>query len=377
LTYNQILVPFNNLSQGWIANSAEVEEAVIRVIRSGKFIQGPEHDNFELELSSYLGVQFVLGVANGTEALQLALLALGCDESSTIIVAPNAGGYGSICARQIGAKVIYCDVDPNTALITAELLEPILSEQIKAVVVTHLYGNIVEIERIVELCHDRGIFVVEDCAQALGGTFNGKRIGSFGDVAAISFYPTKNLGGAGDGGAVATSNKSIADKIRALRQYGWSEKYRIDLDKGINSRLDEVQAAILRIGLRNLDQINDVRRRIISEYKKCLHDSEIVLISSDSSNSAPHLAVLRLPIYINRELFRNMLRSKGIESAIHFPIVDMDQSGFSIFGSQSRAINAISLSGQIISIPCYAEMTPRQVSIVSEAISTENEDLSM
>jgi aminotransferase EvaB len=220
-----VTVVFNDLSRGWLANSEEAYEAVKRVIYSGHYIHGPEHQEFEIELAAYLEVENAIGVASGTDALYLSLKAVGCEPGSKIITAANAGGYTSVVAANIGCEIIYCDVDAQSLVITDVTLEPLLTKEIRAVVVTHLYGNIAPIDRILALCEPLGIKVIEDCAQAIGGRIGSQRVGTMGDVGAFSFYPTKNLGAAGDGGAVTTKSSHLASSVRKLRQYGWDGKY--------------------------------------------------------------------------------------------------------------------------------------------------------
>jgi len=221
-------IPVNDLRRSWVVDCPEVRGAVARVIESGWYVHGPEHAAFETELARFLGVRHVAGVASGTDALVLSMLAAGCGFGSEVVTAANAGGYASGAASEIGARVVYCDVDPETLLVTRQTLERAIGPSTNAVVVTHLYGNVVDVRSIVALCRPRGIAVIEDCAQAIGGwDSTGQRVGSLGDVAAFSFYPTKNLGAVGDGGAVATSDDTIDARVRSLRQYGWSTKYRV------------------------------------------------------------------------------------------------------------------------------------------------------
>jgi dTDP-4-amino-4,6-dideoxygalactose transaminase len=207
-------VPINDLRGNWLASDPEARDAVARVFQSGWYVKGPEHDAFEAELAAYLGLAHAVGLASGTDALVLSLLAVGCAMGSEVVTAANAGGYASIAAAIIGARVVYADVDPATLLMTPETVRAALGTETRAVVVTHLYGNVADAASIAAVCRARGVGVVEDCAQAIGGEFDGRRAGTFGDVAALSFYPTKNLGAAGDGGAIATDDPGIADRSR-------------------------------------------------------------------------------------------------------------------------------------------------------------------
>ncbi len=254
---------------------------------------GPEHDAFERELAQYLGAANTVGLANGTDALVLGLLAIGCDAGAEIVTVANAGAYSSVAAAIVGCRVVYADVDATTMLMTPRTLERAIGPQTRAVMITHLYGNVAEVVEIVEFCHARGVAVIEDCAQALGGIVNGRKVGTVGDIAAFSFYPTKNLGAAGDGGAIATNDPALADRVRSIRQYGWSSKYIVAQPGGRNSRLDEIQAAVLRIGLPLLDDINEARRTIVRQYAAAISGPSIRLVTGAGCETVAHLAVIR------------------------------------------------------------------------------------
>jgi aminotransferase EvaB len=363
-----VTVVFNDLSRGWLANSEEAYEAVKRVIYSGHYIHGPEHQEFEIELAAYLEVENAIGVASGTDALYLSLKAVGCEPGSKIITAANAGGYTSVVAANIGCEIIYCDVDAQSLVITDVTLEPLLTKEIRAVVVTHLYGNIAPIDRILALCKPLGIKVIEDCAQAIGGRIGSQRVGTMGDVGAFSFYPTKNLGAAGDGGAVVTKSSHLASSVRQLRQYGWDKKYSIEVHGGINSRLDEIQAAILRIGLRKVDSLNARRRQIVAEYRQAVLDTGIRVVTDAANDSAPHLAVIRVPAEIGQAEFQKELTKRGIQTAIHYPVLDCDQPGLPGGDTNHHIPESRAATAEILSLPCFPEMTSSEVNAVITAI---------
>lgn len=361
------MIPINDLSRG-IAKSEEVKEAIDRVLRSGFWIQGPEHQAFEKELAEFLNIDFALGVASGTDALEIALRAVGCRAGSKVITVANAGGYTSIAAASIGCDVIYCDVDPISLLIDPSALAPLLSPKIQAVVVTHLYGNVAPIKKIKEMCAKFGISVIEDCAQAIGGQEGAFRLGTIGDIGAFSFYPTKNLGGIGDGGALATKNPELAKRMSQLRQYGWGAKYDIQISGGKNSRLDEIQAAVLRIGLKQVDELNSRRRSIATVYFNALKNSRINLVTSTLQNSVAHLAVLLLPSREKREHFRDSLRLAGIQTDVHYPIFDFDQYGL-MGGKQNSCLpNTVNQGGRIVSIPLFPELTDNEVTKIANVL---------
>src|SRR4051812_1905474 len=218
-------VPLNDLRRGFLALEDELRPAVDAVLSSGWYVLGPEHDAFEREFAAAVGAEHCIGVGNGTDALELALLAVGCVPGDEVVTAANASMYTSTAALKAGLVPRFADVDPSSLLLTAETLEPALSPRTRAVVVTHLYGRLAEISPILDLCRAAGVAVIEDCAQAAGARSPEGAAGSLADVAAFSFFPTKNLGALGDGGAVVTNDPERAALVRSLRQYGWSAKY--------------------------------------------------------------------------------------------------------------------------------------------------------
>jgi aminotransferase EvaB len=362
------VIPINDLTRG-IANSEEVAQALSRVLRSGSWIHGPEHKAFEIELSEYLVADYVFGVASGTDALEIALRAVGCKRGSKVITVANAGGYTSVASASIGCEVIYCDVDPVKLVLDPECLAPLLSEDITAVVITHLFGNVAPVRAIKEMCDVYGIFVIEDCAQAIGATELGDRVGTIGHIGTFSFYPTKNLGAIGDGGALSTNDPEIAQRITQLRQYGWTSKYKIDIPGGINSRLDEIQAAVLRISLPKLDLINQRRREIVRCYSNAVQNSRLRLITSILPESAPHLAVLLLPEEISRDDFRKFMKVSGIGTDIHYPLLDNEQIGLNTDNSTSFIPISQSSVKRLVSIPLFPELNRAEVNQISRSLA--------
>ena len=290
------------------------------------------------------------------------------------ITAANAGGYASGAAAQIGAGVVYCDIDPGTLLATASTIEPVLGPLTTAVVVTHLYGNVAEVAPIVELCRPRGICVIEDCAQAIGGRDeSGRGVGTLGDVATLSFYPTKNLGGAGDGGAVVTNHDDIDVRVRRLRQYGWLAKYEIESPLGRNSRLDEMQAAILRVGLPRLARFNERRRCIVERYARACSDPSIRVVTGAGCETVGHLAVVQAD---NREALREHLDRHGIDSDVHYPVPDHLQRGLPSPVRPTLLSVAERSSNEITTLPCFPEMTEDEVGRVVAALAAFSEGAS-
>lgn len=361
------MIPVNDLSRTSM-DHRKTMETVDRVIRSGHWIHGQEHEAFEYELSSLIGARYAVGVANGTDALEIALRAVGCVPGSKVITVANAGGYASIAASIIGCEIYYCDIDPINLVMDPVSLLPLLSTNIDAVVVTHLFGNVAPISIIAEMCRPFGIRVIEDCAQAIGAMENGKHLGSIGDIGTFSFYPTKNLGAIGDAGALTTNNSEYAQNARQLRQYGWNHKYHIQLPGGRNSRLDELQAAILRCGLPGLKQNNVLRRQILERYEKATLDTKIRLVTSNDDDSAAHLAVLTLNSMQAREDFRDYLLARGIQSDVHYPKLDIDQPGLSLGRMNFDLPVSRKSIGSIVTLPLFPGLKDWEIEVVCQAI---------
>lgn len=362
------IIPFNDLNRGVIAIRPQLDEAIARVLSSGWFVLGPEHDALENELSSFMGVKHAINVGNGTDALELALAALGVSRGSVVITVANAGAYTSTAALLLGAEPVYCDVDPKTLLMSAETLEAtlaLLPEKPQAIVVTHLYGALAPIEELVTVAKKHGISIVEDCAQSLGSQVSGRRGGSFADISTTSFYPTKNLGALGDGGAVFTNSDELADKVRRMRQYGWASKYSIEHPHGKNSRLDEMQAAILRVKLPLLDSQNEQRRMHHSQYETASHEGSKLLNTSNESFIG-HLAVV---VSNNRDKSRALLEADGVKTDVHYPIPDHKQK-FPDFAPRVTPLEVTEwASDSIFSVPLFPELTREEVDRVTEALA--------
>jgi len=233
----------------------EINQAVSSCIDSGWYVLGENVTSFEEEFAAYIGTHTCISVANGTDGLEIGMKALGVKSGDKVVTVANAGFYSSIGILACGAEPVYVDIDPRTHTMSPESLESIIESGIKAVIVTHLFGRLADITSIHRICSEHGIPLLEDCAQAHGARLAGRMAGSFGAVSCFSFYPTKNLGAMGDGGALCTSDLVIASRIRTLRQYGWENKYNVNYPFGKNSRLDEIQACILKVKLRYLNLV--------------------------------------------------------------------------------------------------------------------------
>lgn len=290
-----------------------------RVIDRHWYVLGEEVKSFEEEFAAYVGVQHCISVANGSDALELALRSLGIKPGDRVVAVANAGFYGSTAIHAVGATPVYVDVDPDTLTLCTEALAAVIESKPAAVIVTHLYGQLADIEALVRIASDAGVPVIEDCAQAHGARRNGRMAGSFGTMACFSFYPTKNLGALGDGGAVVTNDAEMAGRVRQLRQYGWSQKYQVSLPGGRNSRLDEMQAAILRLKLPLLDGWNLQRRSIARRYNEAFAGLGMQLPVSLGEDYVAHLYVIRVR---DRARFAAALKEQQIGTDIHYPIPD-------------------------------------------------------
>lgn len=293
----------------------------------------------------------------------------GCRENSVVIVAPNAGGYASTAAANIGARVIYADVDPVTHLLNVDSLGSSISSEVDAIVVTHLYGNVADVGQIRRTCQRFDIRIIEDCAQAAGADFQGRMVGSLGDVAAFSFYPTKNLAGIGDGGAVSSNNSEIMKSVRILSQYGWTSPYVISESQGMNSRLDEIQATVLRIGLSRLQELNGLRRAIIRKYEIAVEDTTLSMVTSAAENSAAHLAVVLASDSAERENLRERCRSAGIQTSVHYPILDNHQVGLPSPLAEVALPIAENACLRIFTIPCFPDLRDDEVSRICAVLA--------
>ena len=359
-------LPLNDLSRELASSRDDLQTLIGQVADSGWLVQGPQHAAFETELAAYLGTEHALGVASGTDALELALRAVVPSERLVVVTAANCGGYTTTAARRAGFTVRYADVDPMSHLLTAETLATVLDETVGAVVVTHLYGRAADVGAVRTVCAPLGIKVVEDCAQALGARTPDGPVGSLADVAALSFYPTKNLGALGDGGAVATRSAETADAIRELRQYGWRGKYTIARDGGRNSRLDELQAAVLRARLPRLDDWNARRREIVTTYA-AQASGKLTVLPAVGPGHVAHLAVV---VTRDRSALQAHFDGRFIRSDVHYPIPDHRQPAIAREYAEVHLPVTERLAGQVLSVPVFPELRRDEVERVCEALES-------
>ena len=350
------LIPVNSLSRHIAPLQDKLSQIAGDIIASGYYVLGPNVKAYEQEFAGYCGARHCVSVANGTDALELSLKALGIGQGDRVAVVANAAMYGTSAVLACGAAPIFVDTGAGTGLMSVAALEAALAGKTtpKAVIVTHLYGQLAEIEAIVALCHARGIKVVEDCAQAHGAERNGRRAGSFGDIASFSFYPTKNLGALGDGGAIVTGDDALATRAAQLRQYGWTAKYTNSLRGGRNSRLDELQAAMLRHMLTSLDGWNLRRRDIANRYARGLSNPKIASAGVVGADNVAHLYVVRCD---QRDALRAHLQAAGVQTEVHYPLCDHRQpcheGAFDSVALPNTEADAIC----VMTLPSFPELT--------------------
>ncbi|MDP1684988.1 DegT/DnrJ/EryC1/StrS aminotransferase family protein [Hydrogenophaga sp.] len=357
----------NDLLARTRAHEERINAAFQRVVARGWFVLGPEVAQFEHSFATYLGLTHCVSVANGTDAIELGLRAVGVGKGNMVATVANAGMYSTTAILAIGAEPCFMDVSPDTHNVTLAEVERVISLGVKAVVVTHLYGRAADkIEEIARACKAAGVMLFEDCAQAHGAQISGHKVGSFGDASSFSFYPTKNLGALGDGGAIATDSDEVAAVVRSLRQYGWSQKYHVDRANARNSRLDEMQAAVLSEFLPLLDAANARRREIAQRYVNTIKHSKVSLPSWAGADYVAHLFVIRCP---ERDALRTHLRDLDIAADVHYPLPDHRQPVFNgVYAAVSLPITEV-LVGEILTLPCYPEMTDEQVDLVANGIN--------
>lgn len=359
-------VPMNDLARSVGAHRDDLLAQLAAVVDSGWFLTGPRTTAFATELAGFLDVSHVVPVGNGTDALEIALKAVMPEGRSTVLCAANAGGYGTVAARRAGFDVAYADVDPETHCLDAADVTARITEAVGVVIVTHLYGRAADVSPVVEAAHKVGALVLEDCAQALGGLTDGGRVGALADVATFSFYPTKNLGALGDGGAIATRSDEVASRVRRLHQYGWDSKYRIAGDGGRNSRLDELQAAVLSQRLPMLDDWNAARRAVINAYVGAAPQGVRVLPASDAGHTG-HLAVVEVE---DRDGLRAHLEAAKIRTDVHYPIPDHRQPAYAAYYEATSLPVTESLGPRILSLPVFPELHADEIARVGEALAS-------
>ena len=367
------VIPQANPGAGYQAQRAEIDAAVQRALASGWYILGKEGEAFEQEFAAWLGTTRAVGCANGTDALALILRGMGIGEGSTVATVSHTAVATVAAIEMAGATPLLLDIDPDTYTMDADELAAVLEDPppglppIRAAIAVHLYGQACDLDPMLAACAETGVALIEDCAQAHGATLHGRKLGTLGAAAAFSLYPTKNLGALGDGGVLATDDFELADRIGAIRQYGWKERY-VSAMVGVNSRLDEMQAAILRVKLTALDAGNARRRAIAAAYDAALEGGPLAPpIRRPDAEHVFHQYVLRSP---HRADLMARLKADGIGTGIHYPVPVHLQSAYqgrTPVGPAACAETARAAQ-EVFSLPMYPELTDTQVERVCGAL---------
>ena len=369
-----INIPQTDPKANYLAHKEEIERAIADVLDGGVYILGNQVGGFEREFAAYLGVPHGIGTASGTDALHLALCACGIGPGDAVITVSHTAVATVAAIELAGAIPLLVDVDPRTFTMDPQRLEDALAAQKdarpKAVIPVHLYGHPADMPAIMDIAERKGLIVIEDCAQSHGASIQGRKAGSWGRMAAFSFYPTKNLGALGDAGAVVTADSDLAARARLLREYGWRERYVSELC-GMNTRLDELQAAILRVKLRYLDRENVRRQELAASYAMALGGAHLALplVLPDAFHVYHQYAVLSA----RRDALRNHLRKEGIGTLIHYPVPVHLQPAYR---HRIRALDmekTEQIARQVLSLPMYPELAAEQVRIVGRVISEFHE----
>jgi len=358
-------VPLVDLAAQHAAIAGEIDAAIARVVDSSSFILGREVAAFESEFAAYCGTDHCIGVGSGTDALQIALLACGVASGDEVVVPAHTFGAAAFAASLIGAVPVFVDIESTTYTLDATRVEEALTERTRAIIPVHLYGQCADTESLLDLARDRGIVVIEDAAQAHGAELSGRRAGSLGDIACFSFYPTKNLGCLGDGGAVTTNDANLAERVRRLRDYGRIDRYR-HTTLGLNSRLDELQAAVLRVKLPYLDTWNDARRRTGRRYNELLSGAVVTPATGDRRTHVYHLYVVRSPF---RDRLAETLCEHGVGTEVHYPVPLHRQPLYERLPSRSHNLDVSdAVASEVLSLPMFPTIADAQLTYVAAII---------
>ncbi|WP_439596989.1 DegT/DnrJ/EryC1/StrS family aminotransferase [Falsiroseomonas sp.] len=361
-----LTVPQADPGAGYRAHKAEIDAAALRALGSGWYILGAEGAAFEKEFAAWQGAARAVGCANGTDALMLTLRGMGIGAGCTVVTVSHTAVATVAAIEMTGATPLLVDIDPDTFTMDADELVAVLNDPppglppIRAIIPVHLYGQACDLDPMLAACREHGVMVIEDCSQAHGATLSGRKVGTMGDAACFSLYPTKNLGALGDGGILSTNDEALADRIGAIRQYGWKERYISD-SIGVNSRLDEIQAAILRTRLPHLDAGNARRAEIAARYDEALANTPYTPPARrPNAGHVFHQYVLRVP---NRTALMARLRAEGVATAIHYPApvhLQPAYRGRTPLGPAGCAETARAAS-EVMSLPMFPELTEAQI----------------
>ncbi len=366
------MIPFNDLKPLVQRYRAEFEAAVRRVFDRGWFILGPEVEAFEAEFAAFHGPNYhAVAVGHGTDAIELALRAAGVGVGDEVITT-SLTAAATVCAiERAGARPVFADIDPKTCTLQAATVRAAITPRSRAVVPVHLYGRPADMPGILSVTQPAGLLVVEDCAQAHGASINGRNVGTFGDLAAFSFYPTKNLGAFGDAGAVLSGDPTLAERVRRLRNYGQRNRYE-HIEKGMNSRLDDIQAALLRVMLGHLSEHNEERQRQAAYYRQRLTGWHL----QDNDTGINHVFHLFVVRHACRERLRRWLGEHGVGTMPHYPRPVHLQPAYADLGFAEGSLPAAEEAArEVLSLPLYIGLTEVQIKFVCDAIAIYSEEV--
>jgi dTDP-4-amino-4,6-dideoxygalactose transaminase len=354
----------SNPKAQYLSYKNEIDAAILRVLDNGWYVLGKEVKRFEEEFARYIGVSYGIGVGSGTEAIHLALASCGIGPGDEVITVSHTATATVAAIELAGAIPVMVDIEPDFYTIAPEAIEPAITSRTKAIVPVHIYGHPADMDPVLEIANKYNLWVIEDCAQAHGALYKGKRTGSLGDMGCFSFYPTKNLGAIGDGGMVVTNDAELSEKARLLREYGWVERY-VSHFSGWNTRLDELQAAILNVKIKHLDEDNSKRARLAEIYNKELSGAGIIVpCRRENCTHVYHLYVIRSA---RRAELLTFLREKGIDASIHYPVPVHLQPAYIRLGNRSLR-ETETLASQVLTLPMYPELSEAELRSVIEAV---------
>jgi dTDP-4-amino-4,6-dideoxygalactose transaminase len=364
-------IPLTDLKAQYGSIKDEIDSAIQRVIQSGQFILGPEVKAFEDEMAAYCGTKFAVGVASGTDALHLALLACGIQSGDEAVTTPFTFIATAESITKCGAKPVFVDIDRKTYNIDPTQIEQKINSKTKAILPVHLYGQPAAMEHILEIAKKHHLKVVEDCAQSLGAEYTGKKVGSLGDAGCLSFFPAKNLGAYGDGGMVVTNDSQVADTVRILRVHGSRATYQ-HVMHGFNSRLDALQAAILRVKLKHLDRWNELRRGKTLFYNRLLSQVDGIeppYIQKHAKSSCNYYTIRLKDSRLNRDELRKHLESQGIQSMVYYPLSLHLQEVYKYLRHKPGDFpHSEQAQEQVLSLPMYPELSEEHIEKVAGEI---------
>jgi dTDP-4-amino-4,6-dideoxygalactose transaminase len=361
------MIPLIDLKQQYASIKDEIDQAITKVLEESRFILGPDVKAFEEDITDYLGVKYAVGVASGTDALLIALKALGIKDGDEVITTPFTFIATAEAIKHAGAKPVFVDIDPRTYCLDPALIKSKLTKNTKAVLPVHLYGHAADMDAIVNLAKEHGLFVVEDCAQSLGAEFNGKKVGSIGHAGCLSFFPGKNLGCYGDGGMVVTNEEAIFENAKMYRLHGSKKKYFHEVS-GFNSRLDTLQAAILSVKLKYLDRWNERRRQNALLYAKKLSGLpgiDVPYVNGQVNHSFNYYTIR----VSDRPAVQQKLKNAGIGNMVYYPLSLHLQDVYRELGYKKGDFPAAEQAQEeVISLPMFAELSDEQIAKVAEVL---------